>query len=138
MDNSKIMGDITKNFNRYEFRCFHCATEGIDLAFVVKLQELREVVEHPIYILSGYRCAKHPIEMAKYDINPRRTTGTHVLGIASDICCPDLSLSNFAAIIQSSGIFTGVGVDKQRNFVHVDTKNRQLVWTYKNGRPVYG
>jgi len=128
---------LTTDFNQYEFRCSHCAKDGIDLQFVLKLQQLRDIIGKPIYISSGYRCAKHPIEMAKLKDSPRRTTGTHVLGIASDIYCPDLPFSSFVRTIKECNLFTGIGVDKQRHFVHVDTRNRQLTWRYLDGKPVY-
>lgn len=128
---------LTTDFDSSEFKCSHCAKDGIDLQFVLKLQQLRDKIGKPIYVTSGYRCAKHPIEMEKHRENPRRTTGTHVLGIASDITCPDIPFNDFIRAIKECTWFSGIGIDKQRHFVHVDTKARQLTWRYLDGRPIY-
>ena len=131
------MGDLTDNFSRYEFKCHHCAREGVDLQLVIKLQILRDTINRPIIVTSGYRCHDHPIEAAKYYEDPKRTPGGHELGFAADIRGLDILFEDFVYAVQTSNLFTGIGVDRERHFVHVDIKNREAAWTYHKGKPVY-
>ena len=50
-----MMGDLTKNFNRFEFACkCGCGFDDIDLKVVQALQKLRDKLDKPIHVL-GYR-----------------------------------------------------------------------------------
>lgn len=51
------MGDLSKNFSRWEFKCNHCGTyKEPPNAFVVNLQRLRDMVGRPLNMLNTYRC----------------------------------------------------------------------------------
>jgi len=47
-----------------------------------KLEEVRKVLEHPIYITSGYRCS------LLNKLVGSKPTSSHVNGLAADIKCP--------------------------------------------------
>ena len=49
----------------------------------------------------------------------------HLVGLASDITCPDLPAEELALICQRYK-FTGIGIAAERNFVHVDLRNYSL------------
>lgn len=51
------MGDLTKNFSRWEFQCNHCGIYKPPPAhFVASLQRLRDIVGRPLNMLNTYRC----------------------------------------------------------------------------------
>jgi uncharacterized protein YcbK (DUF882 family) len=118
------------NFRPDEFECQHCGASGIDQNFVAKLQELRNLVNIPLKISSGYRCKDHPIEKKK------EKPGTHSEGIACDILC---SGADAYKILDSAFElkFTGIGVNMRGNyaqrFIHLDTSTKQArpnIWSY--------
>jgi len=52
-----IVGDITKNFSRWEFACkCGCGFDDIDLCLVHRLQVVRDILDVPITVTSGCRC----------------------------------------------------------------------------------
>mgnify|MGYP003128401199 CR=1 FL=1 len=68
-----------ENFSAGEFTCQHCGSEGIELDFVQKIQNLRSIYGRGMTISSGYRCPEHPIEARKAE------PGAHASGRAVDI-----------------------------------------------------
>jgi hypothetical protein len=51
------MGDLTKNFSRYEVQCFcGCGASWVSPKLLEKLQHVRDVVGQPMTITSGVRC----------------------------------------------------------------------------------
>jgi uncharacterized protein YcbK (DUF882 family) len=53
------MGDVSRNFSIWEFRCKHCGDELQPTAALVQvLQRARNAKGRPLVIVSGYRCAK--------------------------------------------------------------------------------
>jgi uncharacterized protein YcbK (DUF882 family) len=124
---------MTRNFVTSEFLCKHCGAAGIDPSFVSHLQRLRDYLQRPIIVTSGYRCQLHPVELAKG--NPARF-GRHTQGIAADITGPPLS-----AIWQALAkfpVFTGVGVSVPANFIHLDMRKlpstgvQRVLWSYNS------
>lgn len=74
------MGDLTKNFDRREFRCGHCGRlDVLDMALVRVLQKLRDAKGKPLPIVSGYRCCEGNASVGgtKYS--------QHLFGRAADI-----------------------------------------------------
>ena len=51
---------LTKNFARYEFQCpCGCGQQSVDMELAEKLQLIRDKVDRPLKITSGYRCITH-------------------------------------------------------------------------------
>jgi len=54
------VGDITKNFSRWEFACkCGCGKDDIDERLVNRIQVVRDIILVPITISSGCRCEQH-------------------------------------------------------------------------------
>jgi uncharacterized protein YcbK (DUF882 family) len=73
---------LTENFRENEFACKHCGEipdEGISIRLVTGLQSLRDELEHPITIISGFRCSIHNHNVGG------SSTSKHLDGIAADI-----------------------------------------------------
>ena len=52
-------------FNQHEFTCSHTGKCDMDVIFIAKLNQLREMYGKPLTISSGYRDATHPVEAVK-------------------------------------------------------------------------
>jgi len=118
------LGRDLKFFSVEEFNCQETGENNMEIDFLAKLDELREVCAFPFKVNSGYRHpTKHPIEASK------EVPGTHAQGIAADI-----SITNGGArytIVQEAMKlgFSGIGVAK--TFVHLDTRGTTpVVWLY--------
>jgi zinc D-Ala-D-Ala carboxypeptidase len=59
-DRCNKMGDLTKDFSRHEFSCkCGCNFDKINIAFVEKLQRIRDMLGYSLKVVSGCRCKKH-------------------------------------------------------------------------------
>lgn len=118
---------LTPHFNRTEFACKGAGCCGgsapIDLALVRALQELRDLINAPLTINSGFRCVTHN---ARVGGSP---TSQHLLGRAADIRPPtgmsSATLANFAAKIAA---FRNGGIGVYPTFVHLDVRNGSRFW----------
>jgi uncharacterized protein YcbK (DUF882 family) len=113
----------SKHFKKEEFTCKHSNDNFINERFVSRLDALRDACGFPLVIVSGYRSAKHPIEVAK------KTPGTHTRGIAADIRVRN-GVERMKIVSEATRLgFTGIGVAK--SFVHVDIRDdTPVMWLY--------
>jgi uncharacterized protein YcbK (DUF882 family) len=82
---------------------------------LTRLNHLRNIINKPIYINSGYRCKEEN----------QRVGGVpdsyHLLGMAADIQVKDILLSDL--LIYAQGIeFNGIGFYENNNFLHLDIR----------------
>jgi hypothetical protein len=97
------------------------------------LQWIRNSLGSPIFISSGYRCVKHPVEQEK------DKPGEHTLGMAIDIICYGRRALDIIFHAQRWGI-KRIGVHQKGNpngrFVHIGIADRYnlefpaAIWTY--------
>ena len=116
-----------KFFNEKEFACKCCgglppfARENVEALVQNVLDPLRERYGKPIYVNSGYRCAKHNQEVGGV------ANSQHLRGEAADIRGEDLA--RLRQLIIESRNFDQLIVYK--NFLHVswkkDGKQRRVV-----------
>jgi uncharacterized protein YcbK (DUF882 family) len=96
------------------------------------MHEFRRQIDTPLVVTSAYRCPNHPVERAK-----KGKVGKHTLGLAVDWYSPKLSIKELYEKVEESGLFNGVGVSLDRNFVHCDIRDRRTRWQYDNeGRDI--
>jgi peptidase M15-like protein len=97
----------------------------MNLAFVHKLDKLREAVKMPLIIHSGYRTEKHNDTVGGVD------SSAHTSGHAADIAA--LSSGNRFTIVEAAMRlgFRRIGIGA--SFVHIDDdpiKPQDVVWLY--------
>ena len=120
---------LTRDFRASEFACQHCGRHGIRQWFVEHLQALRDHHGRPMLINSGYRCELHPVEARK------AKPGRHFEGIAADIRISGVSLLAVWRSLASFPQFTGIGVNRYANYIHLDCRplrptGARVVWAY--------
>ena len=107
------MGDLTKNFSRYEFECPCCGKDSIDLELVKELQVLRDFMGCPLRINSGIRCDRHNAAVG----GSKRSQ--HLLGLAADVRIPEGQAHKMGTFILCSD-FNGIGA--YNTFFHLDLR----------------
>lgn len=134
------MGDLTKNFSLQEFQCKDGSEIPIEymdnLRLLTKnLQVLRDHINLPIRIISGYRSPSY-----NRKINGARKS-QHMLAKASDIKIsripPDQVRLIVLHLIEEDKMMQG-GVGRYTTFTHYDVRGRQARWSgtgIKDDRP---
>jgi uncharacterized protein YcbK (DUF882 family) len=120
----KIMGDLTKNFNRAEFACHDgCGFDDINMKVVEALQALRDKLGKPIFVVSGCRCPAHNAAVGGAG------GSQHMLGNAADITIRDMAPSSVAYYVEeNSPPFENGGIGRYDGFTHCDVGPKRR-WT---------
>ena len=105
-----------------------CGVKGMQPAFLDLLDVIRESVNEPMIITSGYRCPSH-----NQNVSSTGKTGPHTTGRAVDIRADSILRFKITKAAMEQGI-TRLGIAK--SFIHIDDlglldgfpENR--IWTY--------
>jgi len=120
-----MMGDLTKNFSKEEFACPCCGEFKMDNGLVAFLQAVREYVDTPLKINSGFRCEKHNREVGG------RSSSEHLTGMAVDVACTSSRLRyELISNAMRAGI-TRLGIAD--TFIHIGVSSehpQKVVWVY--------
>lgn len=118
---------ITQNFKRSEFACQgkNCCggSAPIDPRLVSLLQAIRNAVDMPVTVLSGFRCRTH-----NATIEGAHPNSYHTLGMAADICVKGMDIRDLyqtclrVCDIEDYGYLI---LYEHRGFIHVDIRNCQ-------------
>lgn len=116
----------TRNFNLEEFECkCDCGSDRIDMLFVMRLQDARNIAKTPFHINSGVRCVRHNEEVkgSRYS--------SHLTGHAVDLrATTNHKRYKVVDALRQAG-FTRIGIAKK--FIHVDddkNKPEPRLWLY--------
>lgn len=118
---------IAKNFYLDEFECkCGCGFDSVDAMLVHGLQRLRDIMQAPVHINSGCRCAAH-----NASLDNSSTKSQHILGKAADIrvsgYTPEETL-DFAKMLSE---FADSGIGIYDTFVHLDVRKGRARWDYR-------
>lgn len=121
------------NFTPQELACKHCGADGITAEMMDILQGIRTEMAAPVFLTSGYRCPKHPVEQEK------DRPGEHTYGMAVDILCHGARALQIVKLAQDRDV-KRIGVHQKGNpngrFVHIGIADRHnlafpvALWTY--------
>lgn len=114
---------LSSHFDSSEFVCRHCGSlgPGISPKLIAKLETLRERIEQPIYISSGYRCPAHNKAIGG------ASRSQHLKGTAADIVAKGSTPAQLKAACELTfGYRSGIGL--YPGFVHVDVRNGHARW----------
>lgn len=121
------MGDLTKNFSRYEFACkCGCGADQISIGLVHGLQEARNKYMKVMIINSGVRCEEHNKEVEG------RVDSEHLVGEAADIGCSNSMGvdSRWLNCCWTHG-FRRIGIDGSFIHIGIETlKSQDVIWVY--------
>ena len=120
---------ITANFSVNEMTCkCGCGRHEMDGEFMRMLQTLRDEMQGPLRVSSGFRCEDHN-EM----VSTTGRTGPHTQARATDILISgERAMVMFEKARQIG--FSGIGLsqkgDHAHRFVHLDTLPRKALFSY--------
>ena len=106
---------VAKHFKLSEFACPCCIRVMLHPKLLGKLVELRNTLERPVYITSGYRCFKYN------QIVGGILSSYHCIGLAADIKVKDINLIELLEIGENID-FNGIGFYEKKNFLHLDVR----------------
>ena len=117
---------ITPNFSVHEMACkCGCGNHEMDEEFMRMLQTLRDEMQGPLRVSSGFRCEDHN-EMVS-------TTGPHTQARATDILISGERAMVFFEKARQIG-FSGIGLSQKgyhaHRFVHLDTLPRKALFSF--------
>ncbi len=103
---------VAPHFMLREFECRCCRCVRLHPELLKKLEALRQYLDMPVIITSGYRCEKHNNEVGGVE------RSLHLVGQAADVAVPARAQKNFIAIAKKIG-FDQTLAYPTRNFVHL-------------------
>ena len=116
---------ITKNFTTDEMACTCCGKAEMDSEFMRILQSIRDEMQRPLKITSGFRCENH-----NQRVSSTGKTGPHTYAKAADILISGADAMRLFAVAQKHGV-SGVGMsqkgDHSKRFVHLDALSLSLI-----------
>lgn len=128
------MGDLSKYFSLWEFRCRcdepHETKISNDL--ILGLEQFRFAANGPVYICSGYRCLKHNFAVSG------TTRSFHLSGEAADVIVPGMAVRTMFYHARQIPLFRngGIGVYLEEGFIHVDVRDGKARWArIRRGEP---
>lgn len=121
-------------FSHSELACRHCSIERMDDLFMDRLIHLRQALNFPLPVSSGYRCPEHNARVSRTG-----RTGPHTTGRAADVRVYGHRAHELIKLACLHG-FTGIGISQggphAARFVHLDDlpnapgQPRPWVWDY--------
>jgi len=125
---------INSYFNTKEFTCqcnySDCIEQKISVDLVERLTKLREAINSPLIITSGFRCSKHQKDLIKAGVNTVvATKSQHELGNAVD-CYPlkkQIDMNTF--LEKAKELFYSIGI--ANNFLHLDIRPKKQNGEYR-------
>lgn len=116
---------LSKSFRLSDFRPGEHSYDYIRISprLVAVLEDINARAGRPVTVISGYRPAARNLHHGS------EANGTHVDGLAADICCDGLSSEQLYEICQDVvGKQGGVGLYPAHRTVHVDLRGYEARW----------
>lgn len=123
---------FNKYFKTNEFSCQcknkDCVEQKVSKELIAKLTGLREAINEPLTITSGFRCKAHQEEIRKSGQSTVvAKLSTHELGDAVDAKPTRTSIKDFETI--AAKFFMAIGIAK--GFLHLDLRTGKIRrWLY--------
>lgn len=112
---------MSKNFQKYEFKCKHCGELKLSSELVTVLELVRLRFKKPVIITSGYRCEEHNRSMGG------APKSKHTLGIAADIKITGVAPSNIFDFLDDT-FPDCFGLGLYHGWVHIDVRTSRGRW----------
>ena len=115
------MGDLSKNFSRSEFACkgTNCCGHSapVQPELISALQALRNQLNLPLSITSGFRCNRHNESVGG------AARSFHTLGMAADVACLEgMTAEDLAQAAEAIPAFQQGGIGIYPSWVHLDVR----------------
>lgn len=102
----------------FECSCGICSRQVADDRLIKLLEDLRVLLNMPIRINSGFRCANKQQQLRNAGYETAVGTSTHEMGQAADLSCDDMA----ALRVACETIFGKFSIGTAHSFIHVDIR----------------
>lgn len=129
------MGDLSKNFSRWEFACHcGCGRDNVSPQLIEALQQLRDLAEAPVEVVSGCRCPARNRAVGGAKKSQHLATKNQE-GRAADVIIQGLNLAEMYRLAQEVPAFYGggIGLYPEAGFMHVDVRGYEARWARVRG-----
>lgn len=123
---------LIKHFQPWEFQC-KCGKckrdikEIMDFRVVITADNLRQMINKPIIVTSGFRCPQHN----RFMNPPGAAHSFHMSGMALDLYPVGYDIFQFYKLASNFKHINGIG--RYKNFVHIDCRyGNKSVWASGN------
>jgi uncharacterized protein YcbK (DUF882 family) len=118
----QIMGDLSKYFDRSEFKCkCGCGFDTVDHELIVVLEEIRLRFGKPVTINSGCRCERHNAEEGG------SKGSQHITGKAADIVVAGVHADSVADHLVCK-YQDKYGIGRYNGRTHIDVRSSKARW----------
>lgn len=114
----------TNNFTVKEFECSHCYRNSIKQKVLNKLQQLRDYIKEPVFVISGYRCPTHNKQLGCDIKSFTEGTSANIRVVKEDGTW--VSSHELGNIIEESGIFENETVILYKTYVHITISGKRV------------
>jgi len=122
---------LSKDFQSGEFTCgCGCQKDKVSPTLIAKLQLLRDMINKPIIITSGYRCEAYNKHIGGADNSP------HLTGEASDIQVKGMTPVTLAVIADRIK-YIRIGIYPKHLHIDVRPANPSKYWIVKKNKYIY-
>jgi uncharacterized protein YcbK (DUF882 family) len=130
------MGDMSKHFSRYEFRCKcgkDCGYDAKDPKQIEILEKIREHFGKPVIISSSNRCPEYNNKPIKEGGVGSYPGSQHPRAKADDIVIENVSPEEIALYADKiMPDWGGIGI--YDTFTHIDTRKNIARWDYRTNK----
>ena len=120
-----------RHFKRSEFKMGkELVFFKMNVDFLYLLDDLRELVNEPLYLNSSYRSIEYNEKVQKAankKYKPYSSKSKHMEGVAVDLKCNNGALR---LKIVENALALGLTVGVAKSFVHIDNRASQIVFAY--------
>ena len=117
------MGDLSRNFSRYEFACkCGCGFDFVDAELIKVLEQVRfHFDKSPITITSGCRCETHNQKVGG------SAYSKHIKGIAADFKVKGVHADEVASYLERT-YPDKYGIGRYKGRTHIDIRKSKARW----------
>jgi uncharacterized protein YcbK (DUF882 family) len=116
---------LSDNFTIDEMQCPCCKKCEMDPKFIETLQGIRDYLNIPMKVTSGYRCRNHN------ELVGGAPNSKHLSGIAVDVSMKYHDSQRMYELIQVALSFGIQGIGISKSFIHLDAREQPgKLWTY--------
>lgn len=118
---------VSKHFRLYEFESKDTREVRLAPDLVIGLQRLRDLLQRPVIVLSGYRTPEQNAKVGGV------AGSAHMKGIAADVTWDGFEMEAAVKLAEQAG-FDGIGRYPRKGFIHVDVRGYLARWVEQDQR----
>ena len=120
---------LNAHFTTRDFQCPcsnpECVDQKISVEIIDRLMVLRELIQEPLVITSGYRCEAYQAKLEASEVSTIKDS-PHLDGNAIDVKPTRMPIKDFVKLAEK--LFKSIGIGSV--FIHLDLRDKNQTWYY--------